>query len=489
MFVLKNAWAELMRHKLRTLLTLLVALLAAFGTLFGWSVQQANTTATTTDREALAPGAIVRLTDAQQAKYNGADKTWVKNYLSTEDYNNYYAVVTANSITLSNINASSSFPVRQTKNSVQAIAGTDDQDASKTGGELTLKSFTSVDTARNNDLGAYTVIQGKHLSYSGKAPKGALISKALADKNNLKVGDEITVASPADASKTTTFTVRGIYEYNDSTAPAGHGSDAKLSKDNRDNAIYVSYSTMYNLNWGNESATDWSKPNLSYVFEFSSLSDYNKYAKKIASKIDKKHELASPTIEAYEKKTEPLTALASRMGVANVAVPVVGGVLLLALVLLGVVRRSAELGTALASGVTRGRMAWQFMLEAFFPVFLGLFVGLLAAGFGSKALGAALAGGYATPVTSAIVWRAVWTALGVLVVLMIVAGLRAAFFKTSTLFAARDGWGVTDAAAADGSDGAVESGSAEGEPESADSESSESGSAESGSAESAEATA
>lgn len=443
MFVLRNAWAALMRHKLRSLLTLLIALVAAFGTLFGWSVQQANVTATTTDREALAPAAIVRMKADQQSKYNGADPTWAKNYLSTETYNNYYTVATENSIQLANINASSSFPVRQTKDSIQAIAGTADQDVSKTGGELTLKSFTSVETARDNDLGRYTVVEGKHLSYSGSAPKGALISKTLAEKNKLKVGDEFTIASPADASKTTTLTVRGIYEYVDATAPTGHGSDAKLSKDNRDNAIYIAYATMYDLGWGNEKASDWSKPNLSYVFEFSSMSDYEKFASKVASKIDKKYELSSPTITAYEKKTAPLTALDARMGVGVVAVPAVGGVLLLALVLLAVVHRREELGFALASGMTRGRMAWQFMLETFLPIVLGFAIGLLAAGFGSGPLGSALAGGYATPVTGALVWRSVWVALGALIVLMIVAGLRAVFFRTPTLFAARDGWTVS----------------------------------------------
>ena len=117
MFVLKNAWAQLIRHKWRTLLTLIVTTVVAFGSLFGLSIGQANTTATTTDRDALAPGAVVRMTAAQQAKRDGADPDWTKNYLSTNDYNDYYAVVTGASITLSNVNASMSIPVRQTSGS------------------------------------------------------------------------------------------------------------------------------------------------------------------------------------------------------------------------------------------------------------------------------------------------------------------------------------------------------------------------------------
>lgn len=438
MFVLKNAWAQLMRHKWRTLLTTLIALLVAFGALFGLALQQANDTAAT-DYDALAPASVVRMTAKQSAQYDGADVSWVKHYLTTSNYNDYYSIVTEQSITLSNVNASMSVPVRQTKDSVQAIAGTDDQDADKTGGEFTLKAFTSVQTARDNELGRYTVVKGKHLSYSGKAPKGALISQTLADKNNLKVGDEITVASPSDASKTVKLTVRGIYTYNDATAPAGKGSDAKLAKDNRDNAIYVSYATLYESGITNEEATDWSKPDLSYVFEFSSMSDYNKYKAKAAKKVADGYEIDSPTIDAYEAKVAPLKTLVSRVGVATtVVLPIVGGVLLLVLVLLGVTRRSNEIGMALVSGVTRGRMGWQFMVEVLLPTLVGLAIGLLAGGLGAKPLGAALTGGYSTPMTAAIMWRVVGVGVAVAVVLAIVAAIRVACFGNAALFRSRE---------------------------------------------------
>ncbi|MCH9275449.1 ABC transporter permease [Bifidobacterium amazonense] len=448
MFVLKNAWGQLMRHKLRTLLILVIALVVAFGSLFTLSVRQANETATVTDRASLAPGAIVRMTAAKQAKYDGTDSSWVKNYLTTDTYNGYYAVVTTANITLSTVNASESFPVRQTSDSIQAIAGTSDASADKTGGEFTLKSFTSVATARDNDLGSYKVVKGKHLSYSGKAEKGALISQALASKNNLKVGDKFTIASPSDAKKTTELVVRGIYEYTDEAA-AGHGSDAKLAKDNRDNAIYVAYSTMYTTEWANEKASDWSKPDLSYVFEFSSMSDYNKFVKNVKKTLKSGYEVSSPTITAYEQKIKPITALNERMNTVSVAVLAAGGVLLLALVLLSVWRRGDEIGTALICGVTGGRMGWQLMLEAFIPLLVGLGLGLLVGGFASKPLGASLATGYATTINGGMIWHVGWIGLVSVLALGIVAALRVACFGPRKLFAARAGFvaGARDNAA------------------------------------------
>lgn len=46
-----------------------------------------------------------------------------------------------------------------------------------------------MDAAKINDYGYYKVVKGKHLSYKTQSD-GVLISQALADKNNLKVGDK-----------------------------------------------------------------------------------------------------------------------------------------------------------------------------------------------------------------------------------------------------------------------------------------------------------
>ena len=94
-----------------------------------------------------------------------------------------------------------SVPVRQSE-SIKPVGTADEASADNTGGELTLRGFYTLDAARANDLGRYRVVEGKHLSYSGRAPKGALISREVADANGLKVGDTFTVGHPTDADTT-----------------------------------------------------------------------------------------------------------------------------------------------------------------------------------------------------------------------------------------------------------------------------------------------
>ena len=121
-----------------------------------------------------------------------------------------------------------------------------------------------------------------------------------------------------------------------------------------------------------------------------------------------------------------------------------GGVLLLILVLSGVwaPKRDDEIGMALVSGVTRGRLGWQFMLEVFIVTLPFYVIGLVGGAFAAKPIGSALASGHATPVTSGLIWTMVWYGLGSILILAILAALRLAFFSANKLFAADGDWGT-----------------------------------------------
>jgi ABC-type antimicrobial peptide transport system permease subunit len=436
MFVLKNAWAALMRHKWRSLLVMLISVLVAFGTLFALCVTQADDTAHGSAYELQKPNAVIRPTSATLAKRDGADSTWTKQYLTWTQYSTYATAAQSKSIEFQ-YSFTESLPVRQSS-SIKAIAGTNDQSADKTGGELTLRSFYTADAAKSNDLGTYTVVSGKKLNYKTQDKQSVIISQALAKKNNLKVGSKITVSDPSDASKTYTFKVSGIYKYT-SDAPSGQGSDAKLAKDNRDNAIYMSYYTFGINGLDGTDVKGWSIPDLNIVFQLSSNSDYNKFVKAVkAAKLPAKYEVSSPVLTAYEASIAPLGTLNDRMKVISIILWAAGGLLLLGCVLLGIRGRKGEVGTGLLTGVSRSRMGWQLMLEVLMPTLLGAAIGIVASGLSAKALGSALANGQSTPPSANIIWKVIGWSVCASLVLAIIAALRAATFRTTTLFAARE---------------------------------------------------
>ncbi|PLS29382.1 FtsX-like permease family protein [Bifidobacterium parmae] len=443
MFVLTNAWRAVSRRWAISVLTVVVTLLVSFGTIASLAIVQASNTAHGSAYDSQTPNAVLRPTAATQATMKSDDaKSTTSRYLTLTDYEPYAEKMQEQNLTFT-YSLISTVPVRQSS-SIKAIAGSADTEsaADKTGGEFQLRAFYDDNAVKANEFGSYHLTSGKKLTFTDTTATGALVSKAVAEKNNLKVGDKFKVGDPTDESKTYEFTVQGIYEYDDAAGSNGDG-DGKYAKDNRDNVIYSAYATTYTMGVTKESddpKNDWSKPDLDIVFQFSDTATYKKFVTLVTkAKLPKGYELVSPSLDEYEASIKPLGDAASRTRVI-LWVVALGGCLVLAA--LTIARtwfgRTDEIGMALVSGVTKPRLGWQFMVETFMLTVVPAVIGLLAGGLGAGAIGATLAGGHATPVTAGIVWPLVWESIGIVVALAIVAMLRPATFPNANLFKASE---------------------------------------------------
>ena len=202
MFVLKNAWAALGRVKWRTALTALLALLVSFSAAVDLAVLRADDKANNETYQSQKASAVIRPSAKVTAKRDGADSNYTANYMTWDMYTKYAEAVQKNNLTFEYTLAKS----------LQASAAKSDTSEDKTGGNLTLQAFYTNDAAKINDYGTFKVVKGKQLNYK-TANDGVLVSQAVAKKNNLKVGDKVTVGNPTKASETYKFTVSGIYEY------------------------------------------------------------------------------------------------------------------------------------------------------------------------------------------------------------------------------------------------------------------------------------
>lgn len=436
MFVLKNAWAALGRVKWRTALTALLALLVSFSAAVDLAVLRADDKANNETYQSQKASAVIRPSAKVTAKRDGADSNYTANYMTWDMYTKYAEAVQKNNLTFE-YTLATSVPVRASK-SLQAIAAKSDTSEDKTGGNLTLQAFYTNDAAKINDYGTFKVVKGKQLN-SKTANDGVLVSQAVAKKNNLKVGDKATVGNPTKASETYKFTVRGIYEYTGET-PAGYGSDAKYAKDNRENVVYTSYINFAQSGLDVAGTKGWAIPNLNIIFTLTDPATYNKFVRLVTkAKLDtSKFTISSPSLDAYKKRIAPLDAAAKAARTALLATLIVGGLALLALVLWAAIGgRRDEIGMAMVSGVTKGRLGWQFMLETFMMTVPGWAIGLIAGALLAKPLGTAWAGGQAVAITSASVWNMIWYGLGACLVLGIIAFMRVGFFDLGQLFAGR----------------------------------------------------
>ncbi|PWG65921.1 ABC transporter permease [Bifidobacterium callitrichidarum] len=465
MFVLGNAWRALTRSKGRTALTAFITLAVTFGTVAGLAIVQENTTAHTTTYDSQKATMAIRPSAAAWKKVSATDSSTTKQYMTWTAYTEYATAIQSATNTL-DFTVTETVPARVSGN-LKALDGDSLNGASddKTGGQLLWRAFWTRDAAKANNLGTYTIVDGKGLSFNNQSSNpdttGALVSSAFAKANNLKVGDTFKVATAADKSKTAELKVRGIYEY---TSEADADNPVVTAR-NRENAIYTNYQTFASADLdpqsSDSSAKGWQVPDLDIVFNLSDAATYKSVVASLKkSKLPAKgYTISSPSLDEYTKSLAPLETLASRAQTGVILLLSVGGVLLLALVLLGVwaPKRDDEIGMALVSGVTRGRLGWQFMLEVFIVTLPFYAIGLVGGAFAAKPIGAALASGHATAVTSDLVWKMVWYGLGTILVLAILAALRLAFYGSDKLFAADGDWGtVSETEVIEAESGAVD---------------------------------
>lgn len=219
----------------------------------------------------------------------------------------------------------------------------------------------------------------------------------------------------------------------------GAGFDAKLAKDNRDNVIYTAYYTFAMDGLYAADGKGWLIPDLNISFLLDSMSTYRKFEKVIKkAKLPANHELTSPTLIEHEKQIAPLRspgeldeAYARRpLDCGRGAVAAFVGSSLL-------VGRRREIGNQIVIGVSRGRIAWQFMLETLLLNLVGFAVGMVVGAFAVKPLATKLADGNAVSVPGNLIWTVIWSGLGTIVVLMVIAMIRVLLFRVRTLFAAR----------------------------------------------------
>lgn len=432
MFVAKNAWAELRRHPWRTALMVIVSLLVTMWSVFGAAVMHEYHAAHGEGYGALKPQAVVRMTDTALSDRSGDDADWTKRYITWEEYNVLGAAAQAKHVQF-DYSVVASVPVRLT-GSFKAIttSATSGASQNETGGDFTLTSFYNEAAVDANEYGTFKVVEGNKLNYQDVTARDALVSQELAKKNNLKVGSTITVGNPANAKTTYTFTVGGIYTYTD-TPQGVQGADAQFAKDNRNNVIYTSYYDFAASGLDTTEGTGWAVPDINIVFTLANPQAYEQFKSALKPDLPEGFAVSSPTIDAYNHSLEPLDQLANTTKVMLICLWSVGGALALLLTLLEACPRREEIGYGLAVGVTKSRMAWQFMVEILLQTVLGVALGLLIGGWTANPLATQLAQGHTIAMHGGVLWNVAWIALLACLLLAIIAGVRVALFRTAQL--------------------------------------------------------
>ena len=240
-------------------------------------------------------------------------------------------------------------------------------------------------TAYNTDAAMPEYLSSLNALSESDETLNCLISKSLAEENDLKKGSTFTLKNPDNEDETYTFTVAGIFDSSQSSDSQDTSSNASFT----DNYIYISNAALQKLladsakanpeteeksdkeESEEEETTKALSANYSGTFIFANLNDYNQFN----DSLGEDYTLVSNDVENYTQSVSQLETLGQYATYFLVVIFVIGAFVLVIINLFSIRNRKYEIGVLTAIGMKKWKVAIQFVVELFVVTFAALIIG------------------------------------------------------------------------------------------------------------------
>lgn len=217
--------------------------------------------------------------------------------------------------------------------------------------------------------GTYTLIEGRHIQEDDSF--AVMISKELADKNGLSVGDHISMYN-LDNDSENTFEIVGIF-----SGTEGMSKDAMMPYEIPANQGYIDMNSYQKI---------WNRPTLElgsldvYVDSAENVEDVLKTIQNLPEIKDKTFTFSTDTAD-FDLISNPLSSLRKMLDTAVTVIAITGAAVISLLLILWTRGRKKEAGILMAVGRSKAEIVLQFLAENFF-----IAIPAAAASFGLSAL-------------------------------------------------------------------------------------------------------
>lgn len=199
----------------------------------------------------------------------------------------------------------------------------------------------------------------------------AVISKNLAELNNLKVGDTFTAKTIDEDEKEVNLKIIGLYEdsvQQDISIPFPYMY--------RNNEIYTPLTIADSLRGGTDTKESIINSATYIIDDPVNISAFKEEVK--ASGLDLENFVLDANDESYTKMVGPLEKLNSIIRLFLIIVVITGAIIMVLLMTITTRERKLEVGILRSLGVKRGRIALQFITETLIIVSFALVIGIMA---------------------------------------------------------------------------------------------------------------
>lgn len=202
--------------------------------------------------------------------------------------------------------------------------------------------------------GTYTLVEGRHIQEDDSF--AVMISKELADKNDLSVGDHISMYD-LDTDSENTFEIVGIF-----SGTEGMSKDAMMSNQIPANQGYIDMNSYQKI-W-NETVLELGSLEV-YVDSAENVEDVLKTIQNLPEIKGKTFTFSTDT-ENFDLISNPLSSLQKMVDTAVTVIAITGSAVIALLLILWTRGRKKEAGILMAVGRSKVEIVLQFLAENLF---------------------------------------------------------------------------------------------------------------------------
>ncbi|MGN0572264.1 MAG: ABC transporter permease [Candidatus Fimenecus sp.] len=212
---------------------------------------------------------------------------------------------------------------------------------------------------------------------AGTEKTDCLISEELAAYNDITVGDTITLTNPSNAEEMYTLCVVGLYT--DTAANESVFTGRGMPTNDPANKIYMSYTALQSiLSASNEGTADSTAltGTIAGTYVFADTDAYYRFEEEVRELgLEDSYTVSSADLAAFENSLTPLNTLSKTAGWFLLVILVIGAIILVVLNIFNVRERKYEIGVLTAMGMSKGKVALQFLTEIFVVTLAAVVIG------------------------------------------------------------------------------------------------------------------
>lgn len=376
----KRAIRYCWRQKIRSITLLLVFTLLASAALTALSVGHATAEGTDEVKQTVGASIHIEIDSGNTDLYgSGSENEWGTAYQYNGDYITQEVVdAIANVDGVVNYSAESEGGYWGAGINFEYFTGSFNIDFTGGYGQSVPYTVTLNSELSANFLnGTYTLEEGRHIQPDDSY--AVLISKELADKNGLSVGDDITMYD-LDSDSENTFEIVGIF-----SGTEGMSKDAMMADSIPANQGYIdmnSYNEIFDRDAMELGSLD------VYVDSAENVQDILETIQNLPEIKDKTFTYSTDT-ENFDLISNPLSSIQTMVDTAVIVIAVTGAAIIVLLLVLWTRGRKKEAGILMAVGRSKLEIVLQFLTENIL-----IAIPAVAASFGLTALLADKVGAY-----------------------------------------------------------------------------------------------